>query len=55
MKILRLLVVAVFALAVAACSSWGKKEKKGSRRRYDGDESPHIKMYEEGPGSPLHN
>jgi len=54
-KILRLLAVALFALAVGACASWGNKEKKGTMRNYDGDESPYIKMYEEGPGSPLHN
>lgn len=51
-----LLLLAV-ACAFTACSSGSKKQKKGSARMYDGDESPHIRMYteEEGPGSSLHN
>jgi hypothetical protein len=52
-----LLLVAGLACALPACSSWSKKGSKGSARMYDGDESPHIRMYDEveAPGSALHN
>jgi hypothetical protein len=40
--------------ALVGCS-WFNKQPKSSARTYDGDESPHIRMYEESPGSPLNN
>ncbi len=51
-----MLLIAVLPLTLAACASSGKKPKS-TARMYDGDESPHIRMYEEAeaPGSSLHN
>jgi hypothetical protein len=50
------MLLAAVALAIPACASSSKKSKS-SARMYDGDESPHIRMYTEveGPGSSLHN
>jgi hypothetical protein len=53
-KILRLLTIALLVFALPACS-WFKRGPKSSAHMYDGDESPHLRMYDEGPGSPLHN
>src|SRR5687767_12692990 len=55
-KLFRLLLLAALPMALAACSSTSKKSKS-SARMYDGDESPHIRMYTEAetPGSALHN
>ena len=57
MKLLRLLILASLVCVLPACSSGEKKKAKGSATMYDGDESPHIRMYTEaeGPGSSLHN
>jgi hypothetical protein len=51
-----MLLIAVLPLTIAACASSSKKSKS-TARMYDGDESPHIRMYTdaEAPGSPLHN
>lgn len=57
-KLLRLMLVLAVACAMPACASWFKKKgPKSSATMYDGDESPHIRMYDdaEGPGSLLHN
>jgi len=56
-KLLGLLIIATFVCVLPACSSGEKKNSKSTARMYDGDESPHIRMYteEEGPGSALHN
>ena len=56
MILLRILLLAVLPLTLAACASTSKKSKS-SARMYDGDESPHIRMYTEPeePGSSLHN
>ena len=57
MKALRYVLVIAMLGALPGCS-WLKKDKnKSSARMYEGDESPHIRMYEEeeGPGSQLHN
>jgi hypothetical protein len=56
-KLLGLLIIASLVCALPACSSGEKKNSKGTARMYDGDESPHIRMYTEaeGPGSELHN
>jgi hypothetical protein len=56
-KLLRLLVVAALVCALPACSLFRKKGSASSARMYDGDESPHIRMYtdSEGPGSLLQN
>ena len=55
-KLLRMLLIAILPLAIAACASSSKKPKS-SARMYNGDESPHIHMYPqaEAPGSELHN
>jgi hypothetical protein len=55
-KLLRVLLIGLLALTLPACSSWSNRSKS-TARMYDGDESPHIRMYSdvEGPGSTLHN
>lgn len=56
MKVLRLLLIVAAVCALPACASWfGKGRIKSSAHMYEGDESPNIRMYDEGPGSPLHN
>ena len=51
-----MLLVAILPLTFAACASSSKKSKS-SAHMYMGDESPHIRMYDEAeaPGSELHN
>jgi hypothetical protein len=53
--LLRMLLIAMLPLALAACASSSKS--KSSAHMYDGDESPHIRMYDEAeaPGRGLHN
>ena len=52
-KLLHLFLLAIIATALSACASGGKK--KSSMHMYDGDSSPSIRMYDERPGSELHN
>ena len=47
-----LLIAAV--LAPSACSLFRGKQKSNVHM-YEGDSSPAIKLYDEGPGSELHN
>ncbi len=51
-KLLHLLLLAFIAVAVSACASG---RKKSGMHMYEGDSSPSIRMYDEGPGSELHN
>lgn len=53
-KLLHLFLLAIIVVAaLSACASGGKK--KSSMHMYDGDSSPSIRMYDESPGSELHN
>lgn len=46
--------LAVSLLSFSACSLFGKKDKNGTARMYEGDTSPVIRMSgDEGPGSPI--
>ena len=49
MKSLRLLSIAMIVLLCAGCAS----RNKSGARTYEGDSSPHLRMYEENPGGPL--
>ena len=54
MKLLQLfLLPIIIVFALSACASGGKK--KSSMHMYEGDSSPGIRMYDERPGSELHN
>jgi len=53
-KLLRVLLLIAVVAAASGCSLFRSKQKS-SVHMYEGDSSPAIKLYDEGPGSELHN
>ncbi len=49
MKIASILSFAILVLLFAGCAS----RAKNGARTYEGDSSPHLRMYEENPGGPM--
>jgi hypothetical protein len=48
--------ISIVAICIVACCGCAKSQRsKSSARMYEGDSSPMIRMYNEGPGSILHN
>ena len=54
MKLLRVLLLIAVVVAASGCSLFRGKQKSNVHM-YEGDSSPAIKLYDEGPGSELHN
>lgn len=54
MKLLRVLLLIAVVIAAGGCSLFRGKQKSHVHM-YEGDTSPAIKLYDEGPGSELHN